>query len=87
MIFQKSKKEIKERKLARNNTELIKRLCDFLLNDDIKIIESPKKLQDIIYLFSKEDENTNKISSPIMRIIYKKIMRINLRKKKKLMNI
>ena len=33
-----------------------------------KIIESPKKLQDIINLFSKEHENTNKISSPIIDI-------------------
>lgn len=31
-------KEINNRKLSRNDTELIQRLCDILLNDDIKIV-------------------------------------------------
>ena len=50
-------KEEKKRKLARNNTELIKRLCDFLLNDDIKIMYNATSCLTNLTFFPTHIEN------------------------------
>ena len=57
VIYQLTEKDESKRILSRNDTELIQKLCDNLLNDDIKIIYISCQILTNLCLFPKNIEN------------------------------